>query len=819
MATIQAYSSISIFNLTNVGQINFYLTSNLPNNVVYNPNNRNYSPDWSDTNLVITPVVTYNGRTLPLGSNGLTVTYSKILGNVVSQLTNKEVVSNGLLTVSSNILSSVNTQLTYKCTVTYVDPDANVPLSTEASLTYVLISMATEIKKANIIGETNFVYNTDRILVGSDMITLTASVSNCIINNWQYKNDNGTFTNFPLTNNSSISNTTLIVKADEQDIWINDGKTAVIKLTTDDPNIYDYIQINKLYDGAAGTKTVSAVLTNENHTLPVDSEGVVKTWNGSTTQIFIYEGGTDVTDRWTISTNSGNGLQGTYDATTHVFTPSGITVDSSYVDFVCTKTGSDPIIKRYTITRQTIGNDGADAVIYEVIPDFYTIGLDEDGVFTPSYITFYGYKKVGEQNRSAYRDAQFAFYESTDGENYTFKERSQTNEAHKRYFPSSSSVVTMKCIMYSESTNTELDSQSVVVTKDGKNGIFMGLGNDFDGIPCSDSGTAAEALDIEIPFYAYKGDKRVPVTAYINVVDLPSGVTVKSNISGTASAGGMVTLRVAQGADFGDPALLSGIIDITLTVGSNINSYKFTWNKNIKALNGENAVLLQLYSEDGGTVEIGRDTTIKLLMHSGSVQVFPSQVEWQKWDRGDYRTISGQTGTSITITEAMVTDQLWLKCNATYEGTTYSAYFNVDDITDPITSYTYATIKEFKNGNGFGAIYTRLYRGTTKEEVDPIKSTTFSDTPPSVAVSGDYYYHLDPTGQGSCVLKKYNGYDWVVAEDSSDQDLYTYEYYRIDETGDPIDEENPWKTGRCQFVSASLIGERMQFICEVYEDE
>ena len=159
----------------------------------------------------------------------------------------------------------------------------------------------------------------------------------------------------------------------------------------------------------------------------------------------------------------------------------------------------------------------------------------------------------------------------------------------------------------------------------------------------------------------------------------------------------------------------------------------------------------------------------------------------------------------------MVTDQMWLKCEATYSSKTYSAYYTIDDTTDPLVAYTYSTISEFKNSQGFAAIYTRVYREGI--EVDPIKSTTFSSTAPTGASNGDYYYHLDSTAK-TCTLKKYNGTSWANAGES-DGDKYTYSYYRINNAGDSLDTTTAWKTGRCQYIDPTIINGRMQFICEI----
>lgn len=826
MAKIQAFSSVSVCDLTDVGSLNFYLTSNLPNSVIYDPNQNSasqYSPNWASNNLKITPVISYNGSSLSLTATGLTISFTRKEGvGTATALTTGETVSSGVLTVKANKLSTVSSgQLTYICNITYTDPNTGVPISAEASLTYTLVTMASELKFAGITGETTFLYDTDKRIVGSGSITLTADLTNCSVNQWQYKNSDGDFVAFPTTNNDSINGNTLIVKHDEANIWLN-AKTAIIKLTTNDNSIYDIIQINKIYDGAAGNSTVAAVLTNENHVISVDSSGNVKSWAGAGTEIHIYEGGNDVTSQWTISKSDGDGLTGTYSTSTHVYTPSALTVDSSYADFTCTRTGYSTITKRYTITKQYAGADGQDAIIYEVVPDVYTLNLSEAGAFTPTSVTFYAYKKVGESLVKSSYSGRFIISESTDGSTFTNKYTSGSNEASKKYTPSANTVVAIRCILYAAGgTTQQLDDQSVVITKDGisgddgqpgVDGLSMGLGNYSDVIPCNTSGNASAARDISIPFYAYKGITRVAVTATTGT--LPTGVSVKSNTAGTTSADGLLVLTVASGATFGNSSLMTGDITITLSAQSKNVDYKYTWTKNKQASNGTSAVLLQLYSEDGGTVEEGRNTTIKAILYSGTTDVTSSATYvWKEFKSGEYTAISGQTVSSIQITPSMVTDQMWLKCEAKYGGKTYSAYYTIDDVTDELTAYSFSTISEFKNSQGYAAVYTRVYRNGV--EVDPIKSTTFSNVAPTGASNGDYYYHLD-TSNKTCVLKKYNGTSWANAP-TSDNDKYTYSYYRINNAGDSIDTTAPWKTGRCQYIDPTIINGRMQFICEISE--
>ena len=834
MAKIQAFSSVSVVDLTDVGSINLYCTSNQPLSVIYDPNQNLYTPNWGSSNLKITPVISYNGTTLPLTSTGLTITFTRKEGSgTATTLTSNETVSSGVLTVKANKISSVASGLlTYICTIEYTDPNTGVPLKAETFLTYTLISQATELKDVDVTGETVFLYDTTGTLVGNEYITISARLTNVNMTQWQYQKSDGTYEAFPIVegHNTSITGTTLKVYASENNIWLN-NKYAIIKAKTNDDNIYDTIQINKVRDGAAGDAVVSAVLSNENFVVPVKSDGSVTSssvWAAGSTRIYIYEGGRDVTDSWTITCAKGTGLSGTYTASSHTFVPSGLTQDTSSADFTCTKTGYNTLTKRYNITKQYAGTNGNDAVIYTVEPDYYAINLSETGIFTPTAIVFTAYQKTGANLVKTNYSGRFVISETTDGTTYVTKYTSGSNQSSYSYTPSSNTVTGIRCILYaSGGTTTELDRQTVIVTKDGvtgasgtngSNGVSMWLGNYGDVIPCTTAKKATAQKDVSIPFSAYQGITRVPVTATVGT--LPSGVTVQSNTAGTANASGLLVLRVAKDATFGDANLLTGDITITLTAtitdantgGTSTTSVdqKYTWTKNVQASNGTSAVILQLYSEDGGTVSTTKaTTTIKTMLTSGTSAVTPTAVAWAKFSGTGYTTISGQTGTSITISADDVEDQMWLRCQATYSSKTYTAYYTIDDVSDPYTAYTFATVEQFKNSQGFGAIYTRVYQNGV--EVDPIKSTVFTNTAPTGASSGDFYYHLNTTNK-TCVLKKYNGSKW---NDATETDTLTYKYYRLDNSGNAIDTTSAYKDTRCFYIDPSMINGRMQFICDV----
>lgn len=831
MANVKTFSSVSVRDYTDLGQILLYTTSSQPTTVVYDPNNNTYLPNWATSNLVITPVIQYNGTTLALNASGLVITYSKKEGSAAeTSLGTGETVSGGILTVSANKLASISSGLlTYICNVSYTDPEVGVPIETQSSLTYTLISQATELKSAFITGENTFLYDTNKTIVGSNFITLTANLNNVSVTQWQYKKSDGTFAAFPTTHNQSVSGDTLDVYATETGIWLSD-RTAVVKLVTNDNDVYDIHEIQKIFDGAAGNATLTAQLSNNSHYVPCDANGNVTSWNGSATQIYIYEGGDDVTSSWTITANPGSGLSGTYNSTTHIFTPSALTDNTSYCDFTCTKTDYSPITVRYTITKSKSGADGQDAVVYTIEPSSLTINKDASGNYTPSTVTFYGYKKIGSAlNNSAY-SGRFIIEESTDGgNNYTTKYTSSANEASKEWTPSSGVTIIRATLYEAGGTTNALDTQTVVITKDGikgqdgndgLNGVSMGLGNYQDVIPCKSDGTTSQAKNITIPFYAYAGIQRIPVTA--SVTSLPSGITVSTNTPGDATKSGTLVLAVANNSALGNASRITG--DITITLSCQYNSQTqsvnqtYTYTKNLKAIDGKNAVIMQIYSEDGGIIQNSSgSTTLKIRLVSGASDVTPTSVQWAKWSSGDYTNISGATNTSLVVTASMVDDLAFFRATASYGGEPYVAYYTVDDLVDPYMSYTFATVQEFKNSQGFGAVYTRVYQNGI--EVDPIKSTTFSSTAPSGAKSGDYYYHLDTTNK-KCILKKYSGSAWQnISTGSADSDTLNYAYYRQDSNGDPIDTTDAYTQNsnqtRCIYIDPSIINGRMQFICEV----
>lgn len=823
MGKIVAYGSTTITDLTDVGKLSAYLTSSQPLMVSYDPNaSVKYQPDWNTSNLVLTPVVFFNDQQLSLSTSGLTIEWQRQAGSGnATTLTTGETVSKGVLTVSKNVLSATN-MITYLCSISYIDPNTNqVEIKTKAQMSFSLVKNAQELSDCNITGDSTFKYNGSGGLVSASTITLTANLVNTSIRQWQYKKTDGSFAAYP----NASATTTLTVKSTDA-VFVND--VAVIKCVTTTNNIFDLHQIVKLRDGAAGSSTITCILSNEVQSVPCNASGTLypTSLTGCDTTVTILKGATDDTANWTITATPSSGITGTYDKDAYNYKITGITVDSGYVEFVCTRSGYATITKRFTINKDRSGTDGAAAVIYSLASDVGFLKLNQSKVFVPASITLSATKTIGNSTASVY-SGRYKIYESTDGTTYTLKYTSASDEQSKVYTPSTNNIKTIKVELYaSGATSKLLDTQTVAVVLDGVNGatgasgkdaINVVLGNSAEVIPCDTGGKAKEAKDIIIPFDCYQGTKRIAGTVTLGT--LPTGITLKTNTAATASSGGSIVLTVAKGASIASTN--SGDITLTFAAGGLTSVQKFTWTKNIQAVNGTNAVLFQLMAPQGDVITktlTGATNTVLLktqLLNGITIVTSGISYVWKKYTGTGYTTINGQTGATLTVTDAMVDTLASFECTATYGGKNYVAYWTVRDKQDPVDIEIISTLgDQLINGRGVGAVYALVYENS--KEFDALKTDTFSQTAPSNPTNGTFYYKLDKAAK-TATLMKYNGTEWSAAT-GNDLPKGTYAWYRRDASGKALDTETAYATGKVIYLDNDVVNKKIQLTCEFQID-
>lgn len=405
MPTILTSSQQTFVDITDQRKLSAYITSNLPKTQSENPNvlPHTYAPNWSTTNLTLTPVVFLDQSSVALNSSGLTITWKRKDGSgAETALNSSEKVTNGILKVGSNVLASSSTgMITYICYISYFDAETKNTVNITSDITYTLVRNAENAKLAYVTADTYvFKYNTSSVLVGDSQATLTAQVQGVSISKWQYKNSAGSWTDYPTTSdNTSINGGTLVVKPTHA---VFNNNVAQIKLFTSEVDIYDTITITKMYDGVkgdqgnpgtAGSGGLSIILGNESQTIACSETGIVL----AETEIAIpFTGYIGITQTacscvvgklptgMTVKTNTASTATVAGSIVLSVAASStlgGGNILNGTIDLTFTLSGKS-IVKKFTWTKSTRGNNGINAVVFSVYAPNGTIVMNQAGSLT-----------------------------------------------------------------------------------------------------------------------------------------------------------------------------------------------------------------------------------------------------------------------------------------------------------------------------------------------------------------------------------------------------------------------------------------------------
>lgn len=821
MATAVSFGQITLTDLTDIGNLSVYPTANQPLSVIYNPDQSSYTPNWSSTNLVCTPVIYYGGTQLTASTSGLSITWTRQEGTAAATAltTGETKQTDGSLKVTANKFTTSSTMISYIVIVNYTEPESGTVLTAEGKITFSMVKQASSAKTCSITGDTVFKYNTSQSIVGATSITLTATVNNVSISAWQYQKSDGTWATYP----SSNTGQTLTVKATDS-TFVNDK--CLVKLVTNDSSVYDLHTITKLRDGVAGTSTIAAVLTNEDQMIPCNSSGTPTSFDGAETEIMIYRGSTIETSSWTISLAATSGLtyqvstdgtnwssSGTTGNWTHVKI-TGMTVNTGNVTFTCTKSGETTLVKTFSLVKITAGADGTNATIYTLEASALAVNKDISGAFTPSSVTVYGYSKTGSSNRAAYSGRFKVYAGSTSGTViYTSTSNQSSYTITSSNITSAASAGYLTVVLYAAGgTSTVLDTQTIVITSDGATGsqgpqgnagadaINVVLGNYADVIACTSANKPSAAMTIEIPFTGYKGTTQVACTVATpaNLCGVAPSVT-----QATATAAGKISYALTTSTSI---SAASGTISLTFTCEGKTIPMIYRWTRSTAATNGANAIVLTLLTPNGTVFSNGTGslTLTGALYNGASEQTSSVTWAWAKYNGSTYANVA--TTKSITVNGSDVDGFASYRCQATYSSKTYTAYVSVIDKTDPLQCEVFSSIgDQIINGVGAGAFYVIVTQSGV--EVDPIKSTRFLTAAPSNPATGDFYYHVDASAK-TVTLKKYSGSAWANAG-SADLPTGTYEWTHMDTDGNTITHDKLATTGKVIYMDGTLFDKKI----------
>ena len=173
-------------------------------------------------------------------------------------------------------------------------------------------------------------------------------------------------------------------------------------------------------------------------------------------------------------------------------------------------------------------------------------------------------------------------------------------------------------------------------------------------------------------------------------------------------------------------------------------------------------------------------------------------------DKLSFNVETDDNGNLVTnINNIYTKDGKWINEYTTYKESTENSLQNLNSKVDKFSPYNILVFDSFGNqnieDNTVGAIYVRIMKNG--EEVDPLKSTYFSSTPPDNPSDGDFYYYLDSDNK-KVQLKKYINGLWV---NQTDDPEYQYNFYRRDNSGNLIDKDSPYASGKAIYVEGNII--------------
>lgn len=348
----------------------------------------------------------------------------------------------------------------------------------------------------------------------------------------------------------------------------------------------------------------------------------------------------------------------------------------------------------------------------------------------------------------------------------------------------------------------------------GQNASVAFLSNENITFAANASGQVA-ATSVTCNVVAYKGTTKVTPTVG-TVTGAVTGMTVTKGT--TTSNEVPITIAITANATLGGSGQQQGTLSVPITSPVN-TTLTIRWSKvctGATGAAGQNAVVFSLYAPSGTVFINGEGSLpIQTAAYNGSAQITSGATyAWAKYSSGSWVTISGQTGSSLTVAGSDVTSMASYRCTMTYNSKSYTDVITLIDKTDNYQLDIDSTAGDiFKNGVGETILVARLWQNGA--EVDALKATTYSTTDPTSPATGDFYYKITKSTP-EMSLMRYSGSDWVdVTEQTAYAHIKTYTWYRRDKDGNPLDGGDAFATGKTIFINGDDVDNKTVFVCEV----
>ena len=552
MTTASAYGSITIVDMTDIGQFSVVPMSNAGILMIYDPNA--LSNQYTPASMTLSPFTMYAGTDLS-SSNDVTYSWYKKTGNTTFTPTNPGTATSTskTITVTSADFSGVK-NITYYVKATYEYATGRTVVAW-GQISISLVTQATNIQDIEINGDHIFKYGyasygASPTIQGSTTVTLNAIyTSNIAVHKWYYyNNSNSTWTELTTAiaqgsgSTGSVNGSTCIIDHTANIFTNNRAKIKVTAhrtdaTTTELTGVYDEYEILKLYDGpvgAPGEQSVAMIVTNEDQTIPCDKNGnpTANAFSLANTEIYILEGNDNVTTN-NISTGykvtaSVNGVTSTnglvYNSTTQKYTyavtgwSSSNNSEVASVTFTATRTDYPTLTKTMSFQKIKTGQDGVSPTVYELSVSPNSVTTTSGGATTASTpLTATVTAVQGNTSTNVTTSSTDVIYYEwyKDGSRIDAACGTGPNNKNVYTIASGTTVSSVMCkIKKTNSSGAQLDSQSVSFVPAGAKGdtglqgdgaITLDFPQSTDTISLNNDGTLAAAYSMDFPYAVYQG--------------------------------------------------------------------------------------------------------------------------------------------------------------------------------------------------------------------------------------------------------------------------------------------------------------------------
>ena len=234
----------------------------------------------------------------------------------------------------------------------------------------------------------------------------------------------------------------------------------------------DYVTKKGLSEELKKNASFTISLTNDDHTIPTDSQGNNGNYTGCETTVAATFGSEDVTKDCSFTQSPSEGVTGTWNSGTFTYTVTNMTTDTGYVDItgnytvaIDEKQQVKTSTKRFVLSKRKDSN-AENAVVYILQASDTIIKKLTETTFDPAKITFSAFYREGASAQKKFKGI-FKISEAEGNGTFIEKYSSQVLENEVVYTPKSKSVQKIQCILYKDlNKSEELDRHTITVVSD-----------------------------------------------------------------------------------------------------------------------------------------------------------------------------------------------------------------------------------------------------------------------------------------------------------------------------------------------------------------